>query len=517
VSEDPRIRTLESASGAEADFTDALNRSVRLIVAPGGEAWARQLIAICLCDLLGRLLPAIEIVCDPNIRAHELLPPGSEFLAERLAEVRAYSMIEPASHLAADSALTIVIGAEGEGDIFLDGAGWISYLGDLPAESLPKDEINPVGPLSAACRGAARVIQRLLGVLVPGSVSGDPSYWSALTMAPCEPAEVDGWPALTEPCVDALLMGAGSIGGASAYALARVPRLAGKLPIVDFDTLEAKNSRKALLARRADIEGGAGKAKVAATEFEHLESINSPAIDGTLATYVAARAADEPLPVVLCAVDSIEARRELADHMPLEAVNAACGATEIVISGHRTDSGPCVYCLYIERVLDAKATRAQMMVRELGLPAGMIVKMRVNRAGLETQHLHQIERRRELPRGALAIFRGRTLDDLFDEHVLYGEVRREDKEGRRAALQLPFVPALAGILLASEALKHGSGAAFEPFRLGPDGLAIEYAESLFQRPVGMHSNPPRWPTSECLCRSPRRLALMRERYQLVGT
>ena len=336
-------------------------------------------------------------------------------------------------------------------------------------------------------------------------------------MAPSDPAEVGGWPVLAGPRVEALLMGAGSIGGATAYTLARVPGLTGQLPIVDFDALEAKNSRKALLARRADIEREAPKTEVAIAELEHLGGFDASAVDGTLATYVAARAANEPLPLVLCAVDSIEARRELADYMPLEAVNAACGATEIRVSGHRTDAGPCVYCLYIERVLDAEATRARMMARELGLPQGMIVQLRVNRAGLEPQHLRQIEQNRKLPQGALTNFHGRTLDDLFDEHVLYGEVRLEDEEGRRAALQLPFVPALAGVLLASEALKHGSGDAFEPFRLGPSGLAIEYAESLLQgHQVGMLSDPLRWSGSECLCRSPRRLELMRDRYGLAN-
>jgi hypothetical protein len=517
VNEDLRIRALESASDAEAEFAVALDQGVRLVIASGGEARSRQLTAICLCDLLGRLLPAIEVNCDPKIRAHGLLPPGADFLTERLAAVRADSMIEPAGGLTTDPALTVVVGSEGEGDLFIDGSGWVSYLGELPAEPLLLDEVNPVGPLSAACRGAAQVIQRLLGTLVPGAASGEPSYWSALTMAPCEPAEADQWPALAKPRVEALLMGAGSIGGAGAYTLAHVPGLAGTLPIVDSDALEARNSRKALLARRADIERGVMKAEVAAAELEHLGNLDSPAFDGALAAYVAAQAANEPLPLVLCAVDSIKARRELADHMPLEAVNAACGATDIVVSGHRTDAGPCIYCLYIARVLDAEATRAQMMARELGLPAGMIVELRVKRVGLEPQHLHQIERQRELPPGALANFRGRTLDDLFDEHVLYGEVRLEDKEGRRAALQLPFVPALAGVLLASEALKHGSGTAFEPFRLGPGGLAIEYAESLLQRPVGMLSNPSRWSGSECLCNSQRRLALMRERCQLPNT
>jgi molybdopterin/thiamine biosynthesis adenylyltransferase len=510
---DPRFRSLGGSDEDEAQLAARLEQPVRLVIGEGQASWSRQLLAICLADLLGRLLPLIEVACDPEIEADDRLPPGPATLVERIADARAHALIKPRDTPGEEPVLTVVIG-EGEGDVYVDGSGWISYLGDHPGDALAAEGANPIGPLVAACRGAAQVIQRLIVDVLPTTTHVESSYWSALTLDECRPGDGTGSPPLDDPHLEALLMGAGSIGGAAAYAFARVPGLTGSLPIVDFDHLEEKNSRKALLARAPEIEAATAKAKVASGELSHLGDLEAEPFEISLAAYVAARPADQPLPLVLSAVDSIAARRELADHMPLEALNAACGDTQISLSGHHTDNGPCIYCLYIGEILDVEATKAKMMQRELGLPEPMIVQLRINKAGLEVQHLRQIERHRELDRGALADYRNKTVDVLFEERILYGETKIEDAEGRRSLLQLAFVPALAGFLLAGEALKAAGGAALIQYRLGPQGVAIEYAESLLEAPVGMRTNPLRWNTSECLCRSQRRLALMCERYGL---
>ena len=88
--------------------------------------------------------------------------------------------------------------------------------------------------------------------------------------------------------------------------------------------------------------------------------------------------------------------------------------------------------------------------------------------------------------------------------------------GGQAAVAAPFITALAGFLLAGEALKAGSGDAFVPYRLGPRGqIATMYRENPWGSPANaLLANPPRWPTAECLCRSPLRLRLLRARYAL---
>jgi hypothetical protein len=218
----------------------------------------------------------------------------------------------------------------------------------------------------------------------------------------------------------------------------------------------------------------------------------------------------------MCAVDSIEARRELADHMPLDVLNAACGDVHISVSGHRTDDGPCVYCLYVDRVLDADATRLKILERATGLPRDFIRAYRAQRARLDLSVLRRIAQHRGVPDGAFDHRVGMTLDELFEADLLYGEVRLAgDSDDPGNPFQLTFVPALAGFLLASEALKFADDG-LRAHRLGPHHAQQhnEYTETLLHVPDGLLTTAPRWGTNECLCRSLRRLRLMRERYGL---
>ncbi len=116
----------------------------------------------------------------------------------------------------------------------------------------------------------------------------------ALTLQGLGTAPDDVGPSLQHPSVDALLMGAGSIGGAAVYAVARTPRLAGRLDVIDRETLEARNALKALLAREADVTARASKAQVAALELAHLPAlaVNGEAV--TLAQWVAGRPTERP-------------------------------------------------------------------------------------------------------------------------------------------------------------------------------------------------------------------------------
>jgi hypothetical protein len=510
---DPRFRHLAGAGEPDPDAQQRLGRPV-VVRVPGQPTWARQVAAICLVDLLGRLVPDLRLETDEGASAHPLLPPGESMLAERLELNRRHALITPDS-TTDDPVLTIVVGKDADGDVFIDGDGWLTYLGETPGALQAADETNPIGPLAAACRGASQVIQRLLGDRLPTTTRVPRAYWSGLTLGPVTTPDADN-PPLDHPVVNALLMGAGSIGGATTYAFARVPALAGDLVITDPQRLEERNSLKALLGRAHDIQVAARKIDVAQGELGHLDNLRPDLFEGTLAGFVAQRPPDRPLPLVLCAVDSVPARRELADHMPLDVVNAACADTHVVVSGHRTDAGPCVYCLYIGDVLDESATRARMIHRETGLPPGFIIEYRVKSVRLNRQVLDQIANHRGMPPGSLYHREGKTLDELFDEEFLYGEVRLKTGDGPAAdTMQLTFVPALAGVLLAGEALKAATPG-LERARLGPAHAEgpTEYAESLLHPPVGMHTPIRRWPTNACLCRSVRRLRLMRERYGL---
>jgi hypothetical protein len=512
VNADGRSRPLDR--GFDAAAIDArLDQVIRVRIAPERAGWARQLLAVCLVDLLGRLSPCMVLDCDPDLPAHEALPPGPETLLGRLEEARLHTMVE-SRQSDEEPVISIAVGGGREADLYADGWGWVSFLGtDQPAE-LDTGPGNPIGPLLAACRAAAAVSKMLLDDLVHSAPLPAASYWGAATLEEASAESALAGPDLSRLRLDALLMGAGSIGGAAVYALARIPELLGSFILLDPDKLKDRNSRKALLARRADITSQARKVDVAAAEFGHHEELDTPTFDETLGCWVASRSADQPLPLTLCAVDSVDARRELADHMPLDVVNAACGSRHLTVSGHRTDDGPCVYCLYLPDRLDAEQTRRRMIVRETGFEPGYVDQLRNQKAQLSPLHLRQVEDHLHRPRGSLPRSPRMTLDELFDRHLLYAEAQVTDEQGRRGALTLPFAPALAGVLLAAEAIKRSLGPPWLDLALGPRSGSTEYSEDLFDGPGGIRASYPRIEGSACLCRSRHRLQLMRDRYQL---
>lgn len=492
---------------------ERLGQPVRLTIAGSDPAWRHQLAAIALADLLGRFCTHLTITCDPAASAHAALPPGPALLLQRLHDAAANGGSAPHPQEGPSAGVNVAVAAGEGADIYMDGSGWISYVGTEPGPALPDENTMVIGPLSAACRAASRVHQRLLGDLQVARPQDPQSWWSALTLQALDAAPDDVGPSLQQPSVDALLMGAGSIGGATVYALARTQRLAGSLDVIDPETLEARNALKALLARQADVTAGASKAQVAARELAHLSALAVNGEPVTLAQWVAARPAGRPLPLVLCAVDSIRARRELQDHGPLDVLNAACGDLDATVSAHRTDVGPCVYCLHIENVLDSETTRVRILARETGIHDRMVAELLTRSVPLNATHLRAIEQHRGEPSGALSHWQGQTLDVLYRERILYGEARVRSGDAS-AAVVAPYVTALAGVLLASELLKRTGDAALRATALGPSGLAVKYEESLAHGSVGMLTNPRRWPTSECLCRSTRRLTLLHDRYAL---
>jgi hypothetical protein len=512
---DRRLRVIQRAPGAgDGEVEAALDRTVQVALPSGTPCWRHQLIALALVDMLGRLFPRVDLVCAAGAAADPLLPPGPALLSERLEAARQHG-VEPQEP--GEPELTVRVGPGTEpADIYVDGREWHSYVGTRPSQ-LPDNggRAIAVGPLAAACRAAAQAFQRLLADLLPQTTTIESSYWSALTYEKGETPFGD--PELPVPTrLDAVLVGAGSIGGAAAYLFGRTPRLDGELDIVDPQPLEERNPDRALLATQAAAAAGEVKALLAASALDHLPLTARPH-QMTIAEFVAARPREQTLPLVLAAVDSARARREIQDCLPLEVVNAACSPTAIAVSGHVTGDGPCVYCLHLPEVLDSERILAKLIAAATGLPFATVVPFMVKHVELTDEHLRVIERNRDLPLGTLQKYRGVEIDALYRAALLYGEVGIKTASGLEAAVAAIFVTALAGFLLASEALKAGGGTAFEPYRLGVLGqLGTKYEESLFHSPnTSLVSLARRHEGSECLCRSPRRLRVMRQRYGLA--
>jgi molybdopterin/thiamine biosynthesis adenylyltransferase len=515
---DRRLRVLAGTAGVGAEIAARLDgASIRLSLGPDS-TFERQVLIICLADLLGRLFPRLDVVVADDT-CHPDLPPGPDSLSGRVAEARANGGLAPLK--VGDDAIEVAIGAvaSATSDLYVDAAGWQTYLGGSPSK-LPDtngdgDQLLAVGAVAAAARAAARITDAVL-LAAPSEqrqVLGttDSTYASCLSYrTDSEPIEE---PAPALGAIDSVLIGAGSVGGASAYVFARTPQLAGSLVVVDPQILEPTNLDRALLATAALADQGAAKVKVVEQALVHLTALQVVAFQGDITAYHASLPREGVLPLVLTAVDSADARRAIQDCLPLRVLNAACHPHEVMVSGHSTSDGPCLCCLHMPELMNGDATKAKLIAAKTGFPLMAVVQLLTQQVLLTEHHLRGIEANNHMPIGALNSYLGHTLDELWRGQLLYGATQVETEGGAQVAVAAPYVTALAGTLLAGEALKAAS--AKPSAGLGPAGAAIKYTENPVAGPAfGQMSNPERWEGSECLCRSTRRLRILRLRYGL---
>ena len=518
--DDPRIRIVRGHGIDPAALLARLDEPIEISLPTEEMPLRTQLLAITLTEILARVFPCIRATGDLAQAAAAGLPPGPPSLGERLERARQRGHRPLLAPPTSSALVTVCVGHGGVGDLYVDGAGWQSYVGRIPSRLNAADDTLPVGPLCAAARAAAHVFRRVLGDLLPETPGPAAScYWSALDYAassePLARPET-----VTATSVRAILAGLGSVGGAAVYLLRHMADLSGQLYLVDPQLLEQRNYVRALLADFDSAAAQLRKTDVAKTALDHHGALKASAHFESFAEYVAARSPEAALPLVACSVDTIPDRRSIQDAMPLEIINAACSTSNVVVSGHRTGEGPCPYCIYIEQVLDKDNILVRLIERRTGLTAKEVNAALARGALLPQNVLARIARYNDLPADAFDAYLDRPLIELYRAELVYGESPVADGS---AAVAAPFITALAGFLLAAEVLK-ASTPALQPFRLGPQGelralggtRPTKYEEAVFSSPHdALLMSLPRWETPACLCRSERRLELMRARYGLT--
>lgn len=503
---DHRVRFLSGGDDDKQALLDLLDRGTVELVFADRPSWHDQVLAITLVDLLGRLFPRLALA-DTTAQSDPLLPPGPANLADRLAAARAHGGLAPIAPGTPD--LTIAVGAvDGAADVFVAATGWQTYLGPIPGRLSKTEDHCPVGPVAAACRAGAVAFTRILGELAvrPEQTHG---YADILTYAHgSEPLPEGDRP--VPAVLNAALVGAGSVGGAVLHTLKYMPALEGRLTVIDPQALEPDNPGRALLATAAAAAGRTGKVEVARDALSH-HGIAVDAAQKTVTQWHAEQPPRAALPLVLTAVDNAKARRAIQDCLPYRLINAACSPDEVQISGHVTGNGPCVCCLQMPQVTDRHLARKRMIAAATGLPEDMVSHLVTLGVPLEVPHLQQIERTQELPGGGLAQYVGRSLLDVWNDQLIYGGTVVRSGGAMRGIVANAFVTALAGVLLAAEALKHDNPIEGQKL-LGPTS-ETQYRESPYAGPLhGTLDNILRWPTDECLCRSTRRALIASQIY-----
>jgi hypothetical protein len=518
---DHRARLSQHPDRPADDILRVLDDQPILIRLPPRPTWSHQLIAITMADVLGRLFPNVSADVDPTMAAAPELPPGAATLAERIQNAHSHGGLGPTALDGKIERITVAIGAgQPTADLHVDGTGWTSYVGTEPSELIATTSRSPIGAMAAACRATAHIAR--LALAAHGGTHTPPAsaYVSALTLevssSPLPPDPPVGWDEPgAAPRINAITAGAGSVMGAAIHALAHVPDLTGNLVVTDPQRLESHNHDRALVVDHRTAAARALKVRVAEAALARHRGLEVRGVATTLQDWFASQAPGA-LPLVLCAVDSMKARRDIQDCLPLDLINAACASDLIVVSRHRTTDGPCVCCLHMRDALDTEQATYKILMGATGLSKKRVISMLQNEWPLTNQDLRTIETHQGYDTHELDDWLGQPLTELHRRRLLYGRHRVTSSDGP-ADVAAPYVTALAGIILAAEALKYATSDVDE-ISLGPQGLGTAWAENPFGNPLDrLIQEEPRWPGHECLCRSARRTRILAARYGLSST
>ena len=154
---------------------------------------------------------------------------------------------------------------------------------------------------------------------------------------------------------------------------------------------------------------------------------------------------------VLSAVDTYEARREIASELPRTILNAGTTTRDFTISRHGfADGYACLACLYPARRQDAAEEAVQS--RELGLPRSEVTELRRSRAGLTERQLRRVAGSRGEPSDKYLGYLGEPLQSFYNKKFC-AKAQIATSRGEAVA-PLAFGSAWAGFLLAQALMRE---------------------------------------------------------------
>jgi hypothetical protein len=481
---DPRIEFLaetatQAAAGDLAHRLDSTRVHVRATT-------AQPALLLSLVNLLARLMPNVTVDAPS---AHITVPVfGTGPLSDVARDtVRRARLATPAP---AKRALIVDLGTGAPGgDLYVMSGPWTVWLANTPLAAPPG-----TGPaaVAASALAAAETFRRVVPELAGVRLGDEPFVWNLLDYR-CAPAPTDPTPSP----VEAVCFGAGSVGSSLVYALL-LAGAAGQLTVVDPDRLSARNRLRYPLWL-----DGACRPKVC-----WLQAVSAGTRLAVLGHQQSATAFIRDLPIaprlVVAAVDSVAARRDITDALAHTALNAGVDGLRFHVSRHRFgDNHACLYCPYVdtEAALDEPAVYQHLT----GLSSLRVRELLVG-APLTRNDLARMVQAGRLPPGTdTDQLEGGRVQDVARAR-LYGQARVQLGDVR-LAVSAPFVSVLAGAILAAELQKaHGAPARFQLDR------RVDVDCSGF--PAGFTSQPPRDRSGRCLCHDPFRLEAYRQCWRL---
>ena len=248
-----------------------------------------------------------------------------------------------------------------------------------------------------------------------------------------------------------VLAGAGAIGNAAAWALARSD-MSGTIEIVDHESVDLGNLQRYVLAERTDEDKG--KAGLLVGEF--AGALRARKYKCRLAEFLEKKR--HKVETLLLALDSAKDRRAAQASLPCRIANAWTQPGDLGVSQHEFLDGACVNCLYLPD--GRRRNEDEIIAESLGVPE-RLMEVRVllhGNGGAPRELLEAVATARGLALDKLLAFEGRPLRSLYAEGFCGGAVIPLS-EARAPAhdvhVPLAHQSALAGVLLAAAAVEMG--------------------------------------------------------------
>jgi hypothetical protein len=450
-------------------------RRLRVVVGPDVlNQDAGQALVLTIARLAPRFCHRIDFASpsQPCLKRLRPLLAAKHFGGSELAELA--RLVWPDGDFTAQaggpSDVTIGIGAPGDVTVGIDtdGAALISR-GRVLAIGRGDAVFAALTAAAVACAIAAKQ-------LYPGILGEHSTSDLRLELGPLGGPLNPNRPILLERPV---LAGVGAVGCAALYALL-VAGATGSLLLLDPDVVNDSNLMRYVLFDSRHV----GMAKIVAARDLVVATGLALVLEGeqtVIQEYLKQRPVERGrLELVMSAVDTYEARREITGELPHEIVNAGTTPRDFTVSRHGfADGFACLACLYPP--LDKDTELSAVISREVGLEKHEVDHLRRTKQGLTAQLLRRIAEARAREPGHFDAYIGEPLDSFYNKEVC-ATTSVQTQRGEAIA-PLAYGSALAGFFLAHATILPREALEARRFRLDfHHGLSTSLRTSPRPRP-----------------------------------
>ena len=406
--------------------------------------------------------------------------------------------INPRVNFSGQPTVEVVVGSararpRSAGTVFVGSDGWRARL-SMCRPQVCGESNNPFGAGFAACLGAATVFRHVF--LGEAGWERDVEF-----TVPGAGEFADGVADVTGEVGSLVLAGAGAVGNAAAWALARSD-VHGTIEIVDHQAVDLGNLQRYVLAERNDEHKR--KAGLVASKFNG--TLGARAHDCTLADFVHKQR--HKVENLLLALDSAKDRRAAQASLPQRIANAWTQPGDLGVSQHGFLDGACVNCLYLP---DSRQRNEDEIIAEsFGVPEKVmeVRELLYRNAGAPRGLLEAIATARGILLDKLLPFEGRPLRSLYTEGFCGGAVISLSETGAPAHdvhVPLAHQSALAGVLLAAAGVGMGMGGCADSVVVQYDVLKPQKRFQIY--PAAKH------PGNSCICQDKDYRDVYRKKYE----